>query len=238
MHITINDISFEVSPGASIHDAANYWTSVNEHAWEPETFAIMQQYLSKSSTYLDIGAWVGPTVLYGAQLCRQCYAFEPDPVAFSGLMNNIVLNPAITNVQAQQAAVSGTTGTVAMGAKITPGDSMSSMLWSEQSWTVPGISLEDIITQNNIAHCDFIKMDIEGGEAMALAGKRAFFETYQPVLYLSLHTPWIPGPDAFFEMLADTLGGYTHIRNGRGEPVTMQQVCSNYDFTTLVFSHA
>jgi hypothetical protein len=130
MTITRNAISYQVEPGIAVHDGPEYWQAVSNGLWEPETFNILQHYLSKDHSYIDIGAWVGPTVLFGAQLANKCYAFEPDPVAFEALQKNLSLNSGITNVYAEQAAISSATGFANMGSNGNRGNSMSSLLWS------------------------------------------------------------------------------------------------------------
>ncbi|HEV8507984.1 MAG TPA: FkbM family methyltransferase, partial [Chitinophagaceae bacterium] len=122
MLIAKGSITYEVQPGFSIHDGREYWDLVNGGSWEPETFNIMQQYLSPKHSYIDIGAWVGPTVLFGAQLAKECYAVEADPVAYSGLLKNLSLNPVISNVHADNVAISSATGFAEIGCRITKGD--------------------------------------------------------------------------------------------------------------------
>src|SRR6267143_3643123 len=66
-----------------------FWRDLQKGKWEPSTFTIFDKFLNKQHSYIDIGAWWGPTVLYGCQLARHCYAVEPDPIAFQELKNNV-----------------------------------------------------------------------------------------------------------------------------------------------------
>ena len=115
MQIIKKSVTFEVEP-VVVHNP-NFWQMVSSGAWEPDTFEVLQKYLSKNCSYLDIGAWVGPTVLFGAQLAKACYAFEPDPVAHAALKRNLELNPHINNVTASTTAVGTTTGTPPVNGK-------------------------------------------------------------------------------------------------------------------------
>ena len=72
---------------------ASFWASMQVGVWEPETFKIFDIFLDKNHSYVDLGAWIGPTVLYGCQNAKFCYAIEPDPVALKQLKNNEDLNP-------------------------------------------------------------------------------------------------------------------------------------------------
>ncbi|MBM2819875.1 MAG: methyltransferase FkbM [Nitrosarchaeum sp.] len=90
-----------------------FWILVKLGLWESETYAIMNKFLDKQHSYLDIGSWIGPTVLYGSQLARHCYAVEPDHIAFQELKNNVELNKNIqSNITLINAALSNLSGTI------------------------------------------------------------------------------------------------------------------------------
>jgi len=232
MQIIKKSITFEVEP-IVVHNP-NFWEMVSSGAWEPDTFEVLQKYLSKEHTYLDIGAWVGPTVLFGSQLAKKCYAFEPDPVAFSALSQNLSLNPNITNVMATSTAVGATTGTAQLGTRIGHGDSMSSFLWGKDSMTVNTLSLEDVLNKYNITDLNFIKMDIEGGEATVLPAAKEILKTLQPTLYLSLHTPWFPDKKDFFDKINDVLSIYKNVYNANGQKLSLQEVTQLGGFSAVV----
>lgn len=42
---------------------SKFWRKATAGGWEPETFAVLDQHLSPDRDYVDIGAWIGPTVL-------------------------------------------------------------------------------------------------------------------------------------------------------------------------------
>lgn len=234
MLITKNAITYEVEPGTAINDTTEYWDAVNAGSWEPETFDILQTFLSKDHSYFDIGAWVGPTVLFGAQLSKKCYAFEPDPVAFAALLKNLSINPGISNVHAQQAAISSSTGVVQMGSRGSKGDSMSGFLWSQETWTVQSFALKDYFEQNKIDDCNFIKMDIEGGEAIVLSDNKDFFKDVSPTLYLSLHTPWIVDKPDFFSKISESLSVYKNIYLPHGQLLSLSDIPNITGFQAII----
>lgn len=222
MLITKKSISFEVEPVVTM--VPDFWDWVTSGAWEPDTFEVLKKYLSKNHTYLDIGAWIGPTVLFGAQLSKACFAFEPDPVAFVALQRNLALNPSITNVFVNQAAVGATTGTARLGTNIGHGDSMSSFIWSKEAIDVKSISLEDILSTNMITDLNFIKMDIEGGEVIVLPAAKQILKELLPTLHLSLHAGWFPDKKAFFDIINDVLSIYRNVYSTDGRKLTAQEV--------------
>ena len=58
-----------------------FWTKVEDGSWEPETFGVFDRFVTRETTYLDVGSWEGPTLLYAGQRAKTAYGFEPDPVA-------------------------------------------------------------------------------------------------------------------------------------------------------------
>ena len=186
MLISLHDKRFEVSPGRN----GAFWQEVAKGAWESDTFAIFDRFLDSQHSYIDIGAWIGPTLLYGCQIAKIAYGLEPDPIAFAELEKNIALNkPMSDNIRLLNACIAPNSGEVALGSRGDGGDSSSSLLFERKKthWTVKALSFDDFIRQYNVANCNFIKMDIEGGEYEILPTMVDYLEAQRPTLHLSLH---------------------------------------------------
>ena len=120
---------------------------------------------------IDIGAGLGDFVLSVANGRPNCkiWAFEPFPESFGLLQENIALNQ-IENVHAIQKAVSSKLGTMKMfltGAAvqhIVSNEHLSDSAANAQSIEVESESINDLFSAAGIAHCNFLKMDCEGGE--------------------------------------------------------------------------
>jgi FkbM family methyltransferase len=54
---------------------------------------------------------------------------------------------------------------------------------------VSGISLDEFVYQQGHPPPQLVKMDIEGGEALALPGMRRILQQYHPIVLLELHGP-------------------------------------------------
>lgn len=178
--------AFRVLPGRN----RDFWGLVVNGGWEPETFAIFERFIDKRHSYIDIGAWIGPTLLFGCQLAGSAYAIEPDPFAYSELDRNVALNmPLANNVRAFNLCIAPKSGKVRFGNRSQGGDSMSSLLFGQEntSWIVDGLTFEDFIERENISDCSFIKIDIEGGEYSILPTMSKYLERQRPSVYLSLH---------------------------------------------------
>lgn len=166
-----------------------YWSQFTDGSWEPETFRAIDSFVKPGTTYVDIGAWVGPTVLYAAQLAASVVAFEPDPTAFGSLVNNIARN-GITNVTALQMAVSDHAGTANLAAPEGWGYSMSSLVrQSDRSVSVSTTTLEKIL--RDLENVSLVKIDIEGGEVLALPPAINALKERRIPVYLAVHGPWL-----------------------------------------------
>jgi len=142
-----------------------FWSLVDKGKWEPQTFKILNKYLSPDSVYCDIGAWIGPTVIYAANKCKQVYCFEPDTIAYRFLLWNIHLNK-LKNVLPNNIALSNKYGieTISsLGSEL--GDSMTSMLGEKSSESIDILCMtwqqwKQLVSPEKI---DLLKIDIEGG---------------------------------------------------------------------------
>ena len=211
---------------------AEFWGNFERRAWEPETLGVLRHFLNAESVYYDIGAWIGPTVVYAAQRCRTVFAFEPDPVAYHFLLENITRN-RLTNVRAFNLALAGTSGVGMLnsfGASL--GDSMSSLLAQDKQdagWPVTKVTLDTVINDLSCVTPDFVKIDIEGGEFDLVPAIRRHLEQWRPVLYLSLHAPFLPSAERVEKLraLAKALEFYPTVIGdvaawGRGEAATFR----------------
>ena len=116
----------------------------------------------------DIGAGLGDFTIMAAHAhpAARVFAYEPFAESFALLQHNIKLNSA-KNVQAMPIAIGAqrgkkvlaTTGAAVQHtttASTVSGDATAQM-------QVEAITLDDLLTQAG-GHCDFLKMDCEGGE--------------------------------------------------------------------------
>lgn len=192
--IEVNQYNFWVA----VTDFLPFWESLERNAWEPETFAIFDKFIHSDTVFLDVGGWIGSTALYGAQLSKKTYVFEPDPIAFKELKRNLHLNSDAdwhSRVRLENAAISHENGELNLGAHGDGGDSMSSALLSddEDSWRVKAVELLDYAKRENLIGEDvFCKIDIEGFEYDLAPSFAAFVESFPKArVFLSLHPQFL-----------------------------------------------
>lgn len=218
MIIKINNIEYEVDPTTGVVGDWHFWDDVNAGIFEPHTFKVFDRFLDKDHSYIDIGSWIGPTCLYGSQLSKQCYAFEPDSVAFNQLNINLNLNKNIKNIKAFQKAIGPINGIIQMGSNSQQGDSMSSILFKDKNgWDVESITLQSFFEDNHLNDCNFIKMDVEGAEKIILPSIKNTILDFKPTLYLALHTGWMQDQKEFLDIVKETVSFYKNVYTNSGK---------------------
>lgn len=220
---------------------SKFWRKASQGTWEPETFEVLDRFLTPESDYLDIGAWIGPTVLYGARKARHVWCFEPDPTAFRHLAWNLDLNN-IRNVSAFGVALSDQFGIARMASvRGEPGDSTSSLLHDgahgSDALTIAWDQFESV---NDLSKVSLVKMDIEGAEFFVLPTLLPWLKKHRPALYLSLHSPLLAEENRFewTRALLESLSFYSETRDDVGRKLEVEQCLEPQDlmkYRTVLF---
>ncbi len=164
------------------HGWINFWKLYYSGRWEPETKEFFQEILRPGDLYIDIGAWIGPTVFWALELGATIIAIEPDPVAleelYSTMPSEVEIWPgAITtsNVPTTILSVNPKEG----GAY---GDSMS-RIGSEgrivPAWTLPSL-LNGRVPR-------LVKIDVEGYETELCLSLMPWLAKIGSVVQVSCH---------------------------------------------------
>lgn len=190
---------FNVEPG-QVKGDGYFWDLVNSGGWEEELFKSLVKYLSPDSVYIDIGSWIGPTVLFANKLTTRVYAIEPDSLALEALKTNISLNPGST-IHVSNVAISSYSGEANLGTLGVKGDSTSSILpnchlaipSTVTTDRVSCLTLYDYLNYINVGRVNFLKIDIEGGEILILENLTSLYKTIgSPIIHLSIHQKFFP----------------------------------------------
>ena len=206
-----------------------FWRDVERNRWEPDLLDVLDRHLGPTSVYVDVGAWIGPTVIFAARKCRRVYCLEPDPEAYQYLLWNLRLNE-LRNVTPFNVAIAHETG---MRRLVSPagglGDSKSSLLpapGAAGGALVPCMRWPDWLAFTGTDRPDLIKMDIEGGEFEVIPSMGEYLHRERPALYLSLHAPLLDAKDRerSLDTLLDLLGPFTTKLGEDGRPVTVDEI--------------
>ncbi len=165
--------------------------------YEPELQTALRDFLRPGMTVYDVGANIGYITLMMAHnvgVKGQVFAFEALPVNVERIQKNISLNK-LANVTIISVAVLDRTAPVTfyVHASVGMGKAAGSAGRPAEQYTseisVPGVSLDEFVyLQGNPAPAA-VKMDIEGGEVLALPGMRRILQDQHPLLLLELHGP-------------------------------------------------
>lgn len=196
--------------------------------WEPDTERIYQSVIKPDAVVLDIGAWIGPTLLF-ALACgaQEIYAVEPNPDSFQKLSRLIRLNPQLADrVTLINSAISAHSGSVTMG--LAAGDEDTSMFGicrqghNQRTQEVAATTLDGLINDHGLDQINLIKIDIEGAEAMLCNDLEILSRRQQLCIHLSVHVPFFAS-NADKPAFADSLKNFL-IYDDRGEKLQHQQL--------------
>ena len=188
--IRIGDSTFNVE-----NDDA-FWGRVKSGHWEPATFEAIGKHIGPETTFLDFGTWIGPITLFAATKVRQVFSFEPDPEAARRLRRNLALNPLLEQkVTVIEKAVWPKAGTIRLGAKTAPGDSMTSVhhVSSATSWEIPTITPAEIEALLPADGPVFLKIDVEGAEYDIVPQLHPLISRKKPRALVSFHPRFAAG---------------------------------------------
>jgi FkbM family methyltransferase len=143
-------------------------------AYEKDTVAVFRKILKPGMVVVDIGAHVGYfTRLYGDLVGPNgsVHAFEADPENYALLERNV---RGRTNVKTYAQAIADRVGTIAFyeTENHTGCHSLVASDSRPHTLTVSCTTLDELIRRGTMPRVDVIKMDIEGGEPIALRGMR------------------------------------------------------------------
>jgi FkbM family methyltransferase len=145
--------------------------------YEPDVVTVIQRHLRPGMVAVDCGAHIGyHTLLMAKRVSKagRVYAFEPLPENFSVLCENIRLNGYEGIVVAENKAVGAQTGRQRFRRGQWRPDDLDpltsvSCLDPQGDLEVEVVALDDYFAEKRV---DFVKVDVEGAEAMVLNGVR------------------------------------------------------------------
>lgn len=147
--------------------------------------------VSNGDIVLDLGACWGDTALYFVSKTGKngkVYSFEflPDNIKVFNL--NISFNPnLIKQIELIQRPVSNKSGDKIFFSDNGPASRIEFEPFDGQTGTATTISIDDFVRNNKIEKVDFIKMDIEGSEPVALKGAIETIIRFKPKLAIAIY---------------------------------------------------
>ncbi len=169
----------------------DYWLGT----YEPELQHAVQILVHPDMVAYDVGANIGYVSLLLARRVGtqgKVYAFEALPENLDRLRQNLALNRLTEQVVVVHGAVTEKQGTVRFLVHASGG--MGKVEGSagreenyEASMSVRGFSLDEFVYEQGHPAPQVVKMDIEGGEVLALPGMERLLREAGPTILLELH---------------------------------------------------
>jgi len=172
----------------------DYWLGI----YEPGLQSAIARLVEPGMVAYDVGASVGYITLMLARAVGEdgrVYAFEALPANLERLRANLENNPEGSWVTVVPAAVTDASGIThfLIGPSSATGKAVGSIgrreLEYPSSIQVDCVSLDEFITTSRNPAPQVLKLDIEGGEVLALPGMRRLLASAKPILLMELHGP-------------------------------------------------
>ena len=177
-----------------LHAEKDYWLGT----YEPDLQEAIVQLVQPGSVAYDLGANIGYISLLLARragAAGRVYAFEALPSNLERLRFNLALNGLEQRVVVVPGAVGDTSLPVRFfvgpsgGTGKMEGSAGRQELDYPGEISVPGIILDEFVYRDGNPPPQVVKIDIEGGEILALPGMRRILAEARPVVLLELHGP-------------------------------------------------
>ncbi len=170
--------------------------------YEGPEYEFVQRFLRKGMVVLDIGANEGFYTLLAAYCVGKngfVIAFEPSPRERNRLRMNLGLN-LCGNVRVEEAAVADREGVMSLHVVQTAETGCNSLRppavqGPTRILPVDVTTVDHFLRRNAVERVDFVKMDVEGAELLALKGAKNLFRTIpRPVVMIEVSDlrtiPW------------------------------------------------
>ena len=170
----------------------DYWLGT----YEQDLQQAIREFVEPGSVVYDIGANIGYiTILLedAVGINGQVYAFEALPMNLQRLQENLRINKVDKRVIVIPAAVADRSGFLPFlvgpsnGMGKLEGSAGRVLIEDNKSIEVPSFSLDDFVYEENHTPPNVIKIDIEGGEVMAIKGMVRLLTEIKPVILMELH---------------------------------------------------
>ena len=136
--------------------------------WEKFTYEVFEKSSRNDKMALDIGAWIGATSIWLSKNFKEVYSFEPDPVAFEALRENLKCNDCKNVLPIDKALYNEKTK---LGFGVNPqfaheglGASTSQLKTSNSEFEVQTTTFRELSKMIPFGEVSFVKVDIEGAE--------------------------------------------------------------------------
>lgn len=175
------------------------------YAYERGIRNYLKKNLHSFKAFVDIGACIGEYCIWLASKGKSCYAFEPVPANFNGLMENIKLNKLNDQVHAFNCGLGRQNEQVFFEVMetVTGSSHIDREKLSQNTLPIQICKLDEILTPEKVADQmpTIVKMDVEGMELEVLEGSKFFLQRMEDLRIIYEHS--FSGAEQIKKLLLD-----------------------------------
>ena len=145
---------------------------------ETDLLETVKPYLKNNKIIVQAGGNCGMQIVKFAEFFETVYTFEPDPVNFYCLVNNLPYD----NVIKFQCCLGESHKMISMESFE---NEIGGFFVSKKPGTIPTLRIDDL----NLNSCDFIQLDVEGYQLYVLRGAEETIKRFKPVI--SVELDWV-----------------------------------------------
>ena len=166
----------------------------NFNNYELDEISFLTKLIKDCKVIFDIGSNIGWYSIYLDKFngVEKIHSFEPIPANFKKLNSNLELNNT-TKVLANNYGLSDSNEFLEMyyNSSLTGATSIKQNIdICNELIQCQFKKMDDYVLENNVNNIDFIKIDIEGAELLALKGGLYSIKKFLPILFLELLRKW------------------------------------------------
>lgn len=167
----------------SVEDAVARHLIRSGAPYEEAELRLTTLFLEPGCRVVDVGANIGGHTIFWSLICRaQVHAFEPNPLAFAYLEENIRLNGQSSRVTAHHLALGAACGTATL--ELTTGNMGRTFVRPCSEGPVKIIRLDEL----RLCDIRLLKVDVEGMEAEVLSGAYGLLQSSRPIVWVEILT--------------------------------------------------
>jgi FkbM family methyltransferase len=180
---------------------------MEKETWFEDEFAFVRSLVRPGWRAVDGGANLGVYALTLAHAGAEVLAFEPNPPIADRASRAIALNGLSDRVRLRQVALGAVPGTARFDVAIQP---ENARLAADGAIEVPVVTLDAELAATGWPAWDFLKLDLEGGEADALRGGALSLARHAPLVMTEIvHADTTPNRAPLRELLRQGFAIYT-----------------------------
>ena len=181
---------------------------------EPHFVELINKLLLPTDIVLDVGGNIGThAILLSKKVSKgHVYTFEPQSLVFSILQNNLLLN-SCRNVTAYRFAISNIDhSTISMQPFTFNKKSINNAaLQIDLDDAMGDFTLTRTLDSFEFKKIDFIKMDIQGSEVLALNGAKNLLLTKKPIMFIEMEEQYLRDLGSSTKELMETLFSLNYV---------------------------